>query len=283
MIKNFAVIDVETNWNNEAMSIGVVVADSADFALVDQRYFVLRPECDVGGMYSDRLQLADEQMITLCSRDAAVDETESLFAHYGVADIFAYNAPFDRNCMAELHRYVWHDILPTAANRNTNVRLPDNCEYFSTGLLKHGRSLQNVLRMVFDSQYTETHNALRDARDELLLMRILGQPLEVYGECKPKQNAPERKPTFSNRRANVPLSAFKYVIDELCGGAIRLLDCINTTARTLKDGAEETAVEHNLTLQCSRCGCVWTQEADSFFRDRTCPECAKKVASEFQK
>jgi len=275
MIKNFAVIDVETNWNNEAMSIGVVVADSADFGLVDQRYFVLHPECDVGGMYSDRLQLADEQMITLCSRDAAVAEMESLFARYGVADIFAYNAPFDRNCLAELHRYVWRDILPIAANRNTNVRLPGYCEYFSTGLLKHGRSLQNVLRMIFDNEYTETHNALQDARDELLLMRILGQPLEIYGECKPKQNSAVRKSALNNRRLNVSLSAFKYVIDELCGGAVRLLDCTSAISRTQKDGAESKSTEHNLTLQCSRCGYTWVQDADSFFREHTCPACGK--------
>lgn len=276
MTKNFAVIDVETNWNNEAMSIGIVVADSADFRSLDQRYFVLQPECNVGGMYSDRLQLVDEQLITLCSRDAAMAQTVGLFSQYGVTDIFAYNAPFDRNCLEELQGYTWRDILPTAANRNTNVRLPGNCEYFSTGLLKYGRSLQNVLRMIFDAEYTETHNGLQDAMDELLLMKILGQPLEIYVECKPKQNTPERKPTPSNNRVNVSLSALKYVVDELCGGSIRLLDDKTTTTQARNDGVKNTTVKHDFSLQCSRCGYVWTQDADAFFRDHVCPACGKK-------
>ena len=36
----FAVIDTETNWNNEVMSIGVVIAEKDTFKKVDDLYFI---------------------------------------------------------------------------------------------------------------------------------------------------------------------------------------------------------------------------------------------------
>lgn len=275
-LQYFAVIDVETNWNNQVMSIGVVIGDSVEFGVVDKRYYVIYPECEVGGMYSDRLHIVDEQLVTYCLRKEAVADIVDLLSHYGVADIFAYNALFDYNCMTELHGYVWRDILPIAANRNTNDKLPDGCEYFSTGLLKHGRGLQSIMQMVFWRGYNETHNALQDAVDELHLMQILGHPVAVYRECKPKQSAPVRKPTWNNRQVKTSLSAYKYVIDELCGGSVRLLDCTSTVKAGVVNGVESKLAAQNLTLQCMRCGRIWTQEAELFFRNPTCSECAKK-------
>ena len=40
----FAVIDTETNWNNEVMSIGVVIAEKDTFKKVDDLYFIFDPE-----------------------------------------------------------------------------------------------------------------------------------------------------------------------------------------------------------------------------------------------
>ena len=40
----FAVIDTETNWNNEVMSIGVVIAEKDTFKKVDDLYFIVDPE-----------------------------------------------------------------------------------------------------------------------------------------------------------------------------------------------------------------------------------------------
>ena len=36
----FAVIDTETNWNNEVMSIGAVIAEKDTFKKVDDLYFI---------------------------------------------------------------------------------------------------------------------------------------------------------------------------------------------------------------------------------------------------
>ena len=40
----FAVIDTETNWRDEVMSIGVVVADSASKEKIDAKYYIIEPE-----------------------------------------------------------------------------------------------------------------------------------------------------------------------------------------------------------------------------------------------
>ena len=48
----FAVIDTETNWNNEVMSIGAVIAEKDTFKKVDDLYFIFDPEYKIGGMFS---------------------------------------------------------------------------------------------------------------------------------------------------------------------------------------------------------------------------------------
>ena len=46
----FAVIDTETNWSDQVMSIGVVIADADTFEIEETRYYILPQECQVGGM-----------------------------------------------------------------------------------------------------------------------------------------------------------------------------------------------------------------------------------------
>lgn len=53
----FAVIDTETNWNNEVMSIGVVIAEKDTFKKVDDLYFIFDPEYKIGGMFSMALSV----------------------------------------------------------------------------------------------------------------------------------------------------------------------------------------------------------------------------------
>ncbi|WP_337905050.1 hypothetical protein [Mesomycoplasma ovipneumoniae] len=50
--KNIAVIDVETNYENEVFSVGVVIADSTDFKLIDKKYWIIENNWKVGGMYA---------------------------------------------------------------------------------------------------------------------------------------------------------------------------------------------------------------------------------------
>ena len=37
----FAVIDTETNWSDQVMSIGIVIADEITFSPVDIRYYAI--------------------------------------------------------------------------------------------------------------------------------------------------------------------------------------------------------------------------------------------------
>ena len=53
MTEKFAVIDTETNWLDQVMSIGVVVADSKAKKKLDSVYYIIDPDYRVGGMYAD--------------------------------------------------------------------------------------------------------------------------------------------------------------------------------------------------------------------------------------
>ena len=40
----FAVVDTETNWNNDVMSVGIVISEQNSFNEVDSSYFILQKE-----------------------------------------------------------------------------------------------------------------------------------------------------------------------------------------------------------------------------------------------
>lgn len=178
----FAVIDTETNWSDQVMSIGVVIADSATFQAVDYKYYVIPSACKRGGMYSDALYLKTPvKPVSLGKRDAMKD-LRSCFSAYGVSDIFAYNAKFDKTHLPDLKNLVWHDIMHLAAYRQYNPKIPDDAECCSTGRLKRGYGVEPILRMLSGNCcYCETHNAILDAVDELEIMQLLGHEPEKYG------------------------------------------------------------------------------------------------------
>ena len=94
----FAVVDTETNWNNEVMSIGIVIAEKNTFKKVDDLYFIFDPEYRVGGMFSMVLPVKGRaQKDILTSRIRAMKKIKLLFAKYEVKQLFAYNASFDKN------------------------------------------------------------------------------------------------------------------------------------------------------------------------------------------
>lgn len=65
----FAVIDTETTWSDAVMSIGVVVADSETFDLVDKQYYILTPFKNHGGMYTHALYVNGINPDLECSRE----------------------------------------------------------------------------------------------------------------------------------------------------------------------------------------------------------------------
>jgi len=177
----FAVIDTETNWADQVMSIGVVIADKDTFAPVESRYYILPEPAEIGGMYYEALFLDTPVQAVSCTRREALEDLDIWLEGWKVTDIFAYNANFDRNHLPELRYLTWHDIMRLAAYRQTNPKIPGDADLCSTGRLKRGYGVECMLRLLSgDRSYQETHNALWDALDELKIMALLAHPLEHY-------------------------------------------------------------------------------------------------------
>ena len=177
----FAVIDTETNWADQVMSIGTVIADRESFQIIGVKYHVLPLECEVGGMYEGALFLDIPFPPILCTREEAVAQLKELFSQHGIQELFAYNACFDRNHLPELGAFQWFDIMRLAAYRQFNPCIPDCADCFSTGRLKRGYGVEPMLRLLSGRhRYRETHNAVLDALDELSIIRLLNIPLSQY-------------------------------------------------------------------------------------------------------
>ncbi len=180
-MKRFAVIDTETNWADQVMSIGTVIADADTFEPIESKYHILPIECQIGGMYYDTLFLDTPVQPILCTREEALADLKSWFDRHGVRDVFAYNACFDRNHLPELRNYNWFDIMRLAAYRQHNPKIPADADCFSTGRMKRGYGVEAMLRLLSGRRaYSETHNAWHDAQDELKIMQLLNHPLSHY-------------------------------------------------------------------------------------------------------
>lgn len=176
----FAVIDTETNWNDEVMSIGLVIADEGTKEKIDSIYYIIDPEYRVGGMYSHELRFG-EKTARVKSRKQALKEIKEWLDAYDVRKLFAYNAHFDKNHLPEYAGYEWYDIMRLAAYRQYNWAIPGFADCYGTGRLKRGYGVENVLKMLRNNErYSETHNAVLDAEDELEIMQLLGHEIRVY-------------------------------------------------------------------------------------------------------
>lgn len=181
MSRRFAVIDTETNWNDEVMSIGVLIANSRNFNRTDSRYYILPQEEKVGGMYSDVMRETSHEILTGHRYDV-VDDLKSLLYSNGVDDLFAYNASFDKRHLPELSDFSWHDIMKVAAYKQHNPHIPNHLPCCKTGRLKRGFGVEPMLKILGVENYCETHNAIIDARDELRIMKILDYEIDFYPE-----------------------------------------------------------------------------------------------------
>lgn len=174
MTDKFAVIDTETNWNDEVMSIGVVVANLQTMEKIDSTYYIIDPAYKVGGMYADELRF-DEKGVCVTDRRQALEEIRQWLDRYHVQKLFAYNASFDKRHLPEYAMYKWYDIMRLAAYRQYNKAIPDCANCYGTGRLKCGYGVENILKMLSDhKEYRETHNAVLDAEDELQIHAAAG-------------------------------------------------------------------------------------------------------------
>ncbi len=180
-MSRFAVIDTETTWGDEVMSIGIVIADSVTFELVDKRYYILTPFKDHGGMYTHTLYANGIKPDFECSREKAMAELRHFLEDNGATAMFAYNAVFDYRHLPELSHLEWYDIMKVAAYKQHNHRIPDCAECCRTGRMKRGYGVESVYRMLSEEmEYCELHNALTDAIDELMIMKLLDHEIGKY-------------------------------------------------------------------------------------------------------
>ncbi|MCM1298402.1 MAG: hypothetical protein NC228_02455 [[Eubacterium] siraeum] len=181
----FAVIDTETTWSDEVMSVGAVVADSNDFSLIDKRYYILTPFKNHGGMFSCALYANGTKPDLEGSREQAMADLRRFLDEYGVLSMFAYNAAFDYRHLVELHYLRWFDIMKLAAYRQYNPKIPESAQCYGTGRLKRGYGVESIYRMLSgDFGYYELHNALTDAVDELEIMRLLSIDTDAYAVAR---------------------------------------------------------------------------------------------------
>lgn len=177
----FAVIDTETTWFNEVMSIGIVIADVDNMAPIVAECYIVDPAYKEGGMYSSVLFAHGKKNTYMDTRKGCIAGVEKLLAKYKVKKILAYNASFDKIHLPELKSYVWCDIMRIAAYRQYNKMIPSTVECCSTGKMKRGYGVEGILRMIGpDKNYCETHNAYLDAIDELSIVKLLDLDWSVY-------------------------------------------------------------------------------------------------------
>ena len=212
-IEKFAVIDTETNWNNEVMSIGVVVADCKDKKEIDSAYYIIDPEYKVGGMYSNELKLNGKNAC-ITNRKKALKEIKGWLDSYKIQKLFAYNASFDKNHLPEYSGYEWYDIMRLAAYQQYNWAIPSSAECCNTGRLKRGYGVEDILRMLSNNKrYRETHNAVLDAQDELEIIRLLGHGIEEYQiACLSDKKAPNTKAQHKTKVIEKPSTKKRIIL-----------------------------------------------------------------------
>ncbi|MCI8283591.1 hypothetical protein FEF31_02730 [Mesomycoplasma hyopneumoniae] len=184
--KNIVVIDVETNYQNEVFSVGVVIADSTNFKSIDKKYWIIKNNLKVGGMYARNI-LAPlplefrEETIFLETRKEMIVYLIKFLKYYEVKNWFSYTK-FDFRHLPELHKSFKHnDISIFAKNKQFNKYIPLNAETSKNGDLKRGWKAEDIYRMLTkDENYFETHNALLDAIDELRIMELLNLDIETF-------------------------------------------------------------------------------------------------------
>lgn len=179
-VEKFAVIDTETNWNDQVMSIGIIIADGRTKEKIASKYYIITPEYKVGGMYASELE-SSEKEARVTDRKQALEELRQWMDSYQVRKLFAYNASFDKRHLPEYSKYRWYDIMRLAAYRQYNKAIPASAECCQTGRLKRGYGVEDILQMFSrNNSYRETHNAVTDAEDELKIMKLLGYGINEY-------------------------------------------------------------------------------------------------------
>lgn len=181
MAKKFAVIDTETTWSDEVMSIGVVIASDKDFKALSSNYWIIPEAAKKGGMYSRTLEIPGIDSIK-ADREETLSQLRAYLLENEVTDLLAYNANFDKRHLPEFRDFTWRDILKLAAYKQHNPAIPEYADCCGTGRLKRNYRVECILEMFGEVDYREMHNALTDSEDELRIMAYLSKNVDAYPE-----------------------------------------------------------------------------------------------------
>lgn len=193
----FAVIDTETNWFDDVMSIGVVIAEDYTYSVLEEYYGIIIPAARFGGMYSEVLRDDETKIHTESTRRQVLIEVRALLQKHGIKHLFAYNANFDRKHLPEFADYAWTDIMQTTMYRQYNPFIQNEADLCGTGKLKKGYDVESVLRMITGKRCYEVHNALCDARDELFIMSSFEMKIQSFITNSNKSSA-DKKRDYNN-------------------------------------------------------------------------------------
>lgn len=179
-MKNIVIIDTETNYYNELMSIGLVICNN-ELVELARYYYIISPECDAPSLYYYSLYLDKVRIDYKGTHEKIMNMVIKNLKEYDVDKIFAYNAGFDYNFLKELQDYEWYDIMRMAIYKEYNSKITDEYPTFKTGRLKRNYGVEPIYQMLSgDRYYHELHNALTDAVDETEIMRLLGLDVDLY-------------------------------------------------------------------------------------------------------
>ncbi len=178
----FALIDTETNWSDEVMSIGMIIAEDNTYAVKKEYYGLISPECYSGGMFSSVLRDNKAKIDNESTREQIIKEVKSILCKYNVHYIFAYNSSFDENHLPELSDYLWVDIMKTTMYRQYNPFIPKYIDTCKTGKIMSSYGVESMLHMITGKFQNEVHNALCDTRDELFIMKSLNMSIVHFVE-----------------------------------------------------------------------------------------------------
>lgn len=182
----FAVIDTETTYADEVMSIGIVMADEETFRPVDARYYIIgappirpaacSPMCS-SAPSTARCRLRSASVRGGTRSRICAPLWRGMARTRSLPTTRILTGATCRSC----GRIIGATLCGRAAYRQFNPTIPADADCYATGRLKCGCGVEATLRRLLGrADYYEVHNALADAVDELLIMRLLAHPLCLY-------------------------------------------------------------------------------------------------------
>ncbi|SFH91456.1 hypothetical protein SAMN04487830_11273 [Pseudobutyrivibrio sp. OR37] len=189
----FAVIDIETNFMDQVISLGVVIADKTNMHELWSGYYIVNSLYETPSMYGNMLFLENIKEPIIDSRPNIMAIIKNQLEAYGTDRLLAYCGKFDYDRLPELSNYSWCDIADIAAYKQYNEQIPNNISLCATGKIKKGFKVSDMMHYLGEINYTETHNALGDALDELRMVKLLGLDISIYDEAFINRKRPSRR------------------------------------------------------------------------------------------